>query len=83
MVDINRNTQDVTEEGDLSLKNRLEYGLLLAVGSTFDLTDNFRLAVALEYEHDLSSLNKTQQHGAYPIYNRTLLVTTSLLWSLK
>ena len=82
VIDIVRKQQDVSEASDLSLKNRLEYGLMASLGVSYNI-ENVRLILSAEFEKDLSDMNKKQEVGAYQIYNSTVAFSTSLLWRVK
>ncbi len=82
VFNLNKKQQEVNERTNLELKNRLEYGVLGSLGFTIDLPHS-RFIIGIEYEQDMSNMNKKQEVGEYQIYNSTLLFTTALLWRVK
>ena len=72
----------VEEDADLEHLNKFQYGLALK-GSYILEKSKHRHMFSLEYDLALSPLNIGSSVNNFPLYNSTLILSYSLLWSVK
>ena len=72
----------VEEDADLEHLNKFQYGLVLK-GSYILEKPKHRHMFSLEYDLALSPLNIGSSVNNFPLYNSTLILSYSLLWSVK